>query len=59
MLTGAELISEDRSFASGSCGRRMSPADCQDTGRKLDETFDPTVLGTAKTITVTKARQKY
>lgn len=26
----------------------------EDTGRKLDETFDPSVLGTAKSITVTK-----
>jgi len=26
----------------------------EDTGRKLDETFDPACLGTAKTITVTK-----
>merc|ERR1719428_382145 len=26
----------------------------EDTGRRLDETFDPTVLGTAKNITITK-----
>merc|ERR1712203_1187963 len=26
----------------------------EDTGGKLDETFDPSVLGTAKTVTLTK-----